>query len=299
MTIRKYTSRSQQTTLSSLATSGATVLPVVAATTLLGGLSASSISPTNTFTIVIDPDTSLEEIVDITGVSANNLTVTRGVDGSSAVDHASGAVIRHMIIGRDLRDANLHEEATTYYTDGSGASHTLHGLSTTDGSVMGTTATQVVTNKDLSSVTNTMPATVATLTGVQTLTNKTLTAPTINGGTVTTATVTSSTLTSATLGSGLAAGGFGITNLATPVGTADAATKGYVDTAISNLIGAAPSYLNTLAAIDTAINNDASVYNTLVTSIGTKLGLAGGTMTGAINMGAQKITQSCYTHCIY
>jgi hypothetical protein len=46
---------------------------------------------------------------------------------------------------------------------------------------VGTTDTQVVTNKDLSSATNTLSTSVVTLTGSQTLTNKTLTSPTITG----------------------------------------------------------------------------------------------------------------------
>lgn len=44
------------------------------------------------------------------------------------------------------------------------------------------TTAQVLTNKDLTSGTNTFPSTLATLTGTETLTNKTLTAPKINVG---------------------------------------------------------------------------------------------------------------------
>ena len=154
MTTRKYTSRSQQTTLSSAVTSGATVIPVVAATTLLGG---ATISAGQTMTVVIDPDTALEEVIDIYSaggnpVSGNNLTVTRAIDGSTAQDHAAGAVIRHMIIGRDLREANTHIEASAAYNDGTGT-HTLHGLSGSDGSLVGTAATQTLTNKTLTSPT--------------------------------------------------------------------------------------------------------------------------------------------------
>ena len=149
MTTRKYSSRSQQTTLTSAVTSGATVIPVANAATLLGG---ATVSTGQTFTVVIDPDTALEEIVDVTVVSGNNLTVTRDVDmaGASAQDHSAGAVIRHMIIGRDLREPNLHIEATTAYNDGSGT-HTLHGLASGDGNIVGTDATQTISNKTLGS----------------------------------------------------------------------------------------------------------------------------------------------------
>ena len=115
MTIRKYSSRSQQTTLSGALTSSGTTATVVSATSLLGG---TTISANETFTIVIDPDTALEEIVDIKStsgnpVSGNTLTIERGRDGSTGVAHSAGAVVRHMAIGRDYREANTHAEETT------------------------------------------------------------------------------------------------------------------------------------------------------------------------------------------
>ena len=151
MTTRKYTSRSQQSTLTSAVTSGATIIPIASATTLLGG---ATVSAGQTFTVVIDPDTALEEIVDVTAVSGNNLTVTRAVDmsGAAAQDHSAGAIIRHMIIGRDLRESNLHIEATGAYNDGTGT-HAMHGLGATDGVVVGTDATQTLTNKTLTTPT--------------------------------------------------------------------------------------------------------------------------------------------------
>jgi hypothetical protein len=68
----------------------------------------------STFTVVIDPDTALEEIVDVTGVSGTTLTIVRAVDTSPATGspHSAGAVVRHMAIGRDHRDANSHIEGT-------------------------------------------------------------------------------------------------------------------------------------------------------------------------------------------
>ena len=83
-----------------------------------------------------------------------------------------------------------------------------------------------------------------------------------------------------------------ITNLTAPSNDLDAATKLYVDTAVSNLVDSAPDSLNTLNELAAAINDDASAYNTLNTAIGNKLPKAGGTMSGAINMGGQKITNA-------
>lgn len=163
MTTRKYSSRSQQTTLVTALTSAGTSVNIVSASALLGG---TTVSAGETFTVVIDPDTALEEIVDVTAVSGNTLTVVRGIDGSTGQSHSAGAVVKHRGIGRDFREANVHHESSTG----------VHGLI---GTVVGTTDTQVVTNKDMTSGTNLFPTTLATLTGSQTLTNKTLTTPTI------------------------------------------------------------------------------------------------------------------------
>ena len=81
-----------------------------------------------------------------------------------------------------------------------------------------------------------------------------------------------------------------ITGLATPSGSTDAATKGYVDTQISNLIDAAPGTLDTMNELAAALGDDANFAATTAASISAKLPLAGGTMSGVLNMGSQKIT---------
>ncbi len=100
MTTRKYSSRSQQSTLSAALTSAGTTATVVSGTSLLGG---ATISAGETFTVVIDPDTALEEIVDVTAVSTNTLTITRGIDGSSGVAHSDTrpAIIKSSIAYSD------------------------------------------------------------------------------------------------------------------------------------------------------------------------------------------------------
>jgi hypothetical protein len=219
MTVRQYTSRSQQTTLTSAVTSGGTTINVSNASTLFATVSGSSLSTSSTFTVVIDPDTALEEIVDVTGASSNTLTITRSIDAeSTATDHSAGAVVRHMIIGRDLRDSNTHIEASS----------SVHGLSSTGGVVVGTAQ-------------------------IQTLTNKTLTTPIVAGatlsGTITsTATITGGTLTGAIV-TGLTSSGLADTQ-ATP--------KNYVDAILGSATAAATSAASAATSASSASTSASS-----------------------------------------
>ena len=111
-------------------------MTVVSGSNVMGNKTPSG---TETYTVVIDPDTALEEIVDvITYTSGNVLTITggRGRDGSTAVAHSAGAVVRHMVIGRDLQEANDHIKNET----------TAHGI----------TLANLVKTTDTGTVTSTM-----------------------------------------------------------------------------------------------------------------------------------------------
>jgi len=106
---------------------------------------------------------------------------------------------------------------------------------------------------------------------------------------------TVSTSGAATLASGSVTGNFsvaGTLTVATPTNSTDAASTGYVDTAVANVIDSAPGALDTLNELAAAINDDANFATTITTSIATKLPLAGGTMTGDITLGANKITST-------
>ena len=70
------------------------------------------------------------------------------------------------------------------------------------------------------------------------------------------------------------------------------ATTAYVDSAVSGLVDSAPSTLDTLNELAAALGDDANFSTTVTNSIATKLPLAGGTMTGALNMGANAITST-------
>ena len=132
MTTRKYSSRAQQTTLTSSITSGDVSMTVGSGANLMGGKTP---AVGETYTVVIDPDTAVEEIVDVSNyASGNTLTIARGIDGSTAVAHSAGAIVRHMVIGRDLTEANTHTENTT----------TAHGI--TLANIIKTTDTGTVTS---------------------------------------------------------------------------------------------------------------------------------------------------------
>jgi hypothetical protein len=123
-TPRKYSSISQETSLAVALNSSASSMTVVDASILFAGIN--TIASGEYFTVVIDPDTALEEIVDVKYPSAagnNTLTIDRGRDGSQPIAHSPSAKVRHMGIGRDFREANDHINQTT---------GTAHGLVLTD-----------------------------------------------------------------------------------------------------------------------------------------------------------------------
>lgn len=136
----RYYANAAATTLTSSVTSGATTLPLASVT----GLPIQY-----PFILIVDRGASTEEVVLVTNISGLNATVTRGYDSTTAFAHAVNAVVEHGISAIDPREANVHVNASS----------AVHGVA---GTVVGTTDAQVLTNKDLSSATNTMPSSLAT-----------------------------------------------------------------------------------------------------------------------------------------
>jgi len=84
---------------------------------LLGGVTLAA-GNVDQFTIAIDPDTVNEEIVFITGNSGDTFTIVRGRAGSTAITHASGATVRHVLTSDDLIYFNTAVQPSTLTTKG-------------------------------------------------------------------------------------------------------------------------------------------------------------------------------------
>ena len=98
-----------------------------------------------------------------------------------------------------------------------------------------------------------------------------------------------------TLASGSVTGNFtvgGTLTVATPSNDTDAASKGYVDTAVAGVLDSAPGLLDTLNELAAAINDDPDFYNTITGLISEKVAKAGDTMTGDLVMGGNKVTST-------
>ncbi len=93
-----------------------------------------------------------------------------------------------------------------------------------------------------------------------------------------------------TMSGAIAMGTSKITGAGNPTANQDVATKAYVDTEVAGVVDSAPAALNTLNELAAALGDDANFSTTVTNSIAAKLPLAGGTMSGVIAMGSNKIT---------
>jgi len=157
-----------------------------AGSALMGGVTL-AVGNVDQFTVALDVDTQNEEIVFVTAVSGDTLTIVRGRAGSSNISHSGGATVKHVLTSDDLTfyttgvataDAAVPSATVTAKADilVGASSGVVDNLAVgTNGQVLTADSTQTL------GLTWSTPATGdVTLTGNQTLTNKTLTAPIIN-----------------------------------------------------------------------------------------------------------------------
>jgi hypothetical protein len=99
---RKFSSTSVATTLNSGINSSATSIVVATGTgaALMGGVTLTA-GNVDSFGLALDVDTQNEEVVWVTGVSGDTLTVVRAKAGTSAIAHTAGATVKHVFTGDD------------------------------------------------------------------------------------------------------------------------------------------------------------------------------------------------------
>jgi hypothetical protein len=140
------------------------------ATALMGGISLAA-GNVDIFTVALDADTVNEEIVFVTQVSGDTLTISRGQAGTgtagvSGLSHTAGASVKHVLTSSDLIFFRNNASPVASF-----------GFS---GSTSGTTTVQATAIAGTTTLT--LPAATDTLVGkttTDTLTNKTLTSPII------------------------------------------------------------------------------------------------------------------------
>lgn len=99
---RKYSTTSVATQLASTISSTAVTITVAAGTgsALMGGVTLAS-GNVDQFLVAIDVDTQNEEIVAVTDISGDTLTVVREQAGTSGISHTAGASVKHVFTGDD------------------------------------------------------------------------------------------------------------------------------------------------------------------------------------------------------
>jgi hypothetical protein len=135
---RKYSTTSVATALAATISSSAVTVTVSAGTgsALMGGVSLAA-GNVDQFLVALDVDTQNEEIVAVTGISGDTLTIVRAQAGSTNISHTAGASVKHVFTGDDA----------TFFTAGVATANAAIPKSTvtTKGDIIAATASATVT----------------------------------------------------------------------------------------------------------------------------------------------------------
>lgn len=101
---RRYSTTSVETTLSASVSSTATTITVTSSLGLIP-TAVGFVNGSDTFAIAIDPDTAQEEICWVTSVdnTTKTLTIQRGKADTTGIAHATGATVKHVLTGEDMK----------------------------------------------------------------------------------------------------------------------------------------------------------------------------------------------------
>jgi hypothetical protein len=216
------------------------------------------------YTLIVDPDTSKEEVVTVYAGSGTTLSVYRGEDNTQGVAHSAGAVVRHGVSGRDFRESENHIAARGFdidqvILDAADQTH-VHGIATGDGVIVGTLKEQTLTRKTLTTPTINGATISGAVTSTATVTGGTFTSVTVTSSTISTSTLTGSfTASAATFVSPTISGSPVITGLSS-AGMVDtsATPKNYVDAILGSATAAATSAASAAASATSAATSATS-----------------------------------------
>ena len=145
---------------------------------LMGGVTLTA-GNVDRFTIVLDPDTVSEEVVFVTGISSDTLTIIRGQAGTSAIAHSGSAPVKHVLTSDDLNfytagvaTANAAVAKSDIQAKGDLIVGT--GVATSTRQAVGTDGYTLVADSSLTSGVKWATVGSAAASATQTLTNKTI-----------------------------------------------------------------------------------------------------------------------------
>lgn len=273
---------------SAIATETKLITSLVAASQgdITSGVSLNSVSgfpSTVPYTLIIDPDTSKEEVVTVQSIVGTTVTIKRGENNTQAVAHSAGVSVRHGVSAREFTELQTHISARGVDSDSAilnGIDTHVHGIAVGEGDVVGTKKTQTLENKTLISPTitgtpgvdtsivfegATADAYETTLTVVDPTADRTITLPDATGQVV--LRDTTDTLTNKTLTSPVISGSPVITGLSSAGMVSSSATpKDYVDSILGSATAASTSAASAATSASSAAISAASAATSATAS---------------------------------